>query len=106
MFKIILGSSIPIYTWLHFIICGPGLFHMLHITYEYRQIVLYILTGSQVLGIVYLLDLDHLSGAHHTHISYYDTKTNKNNLNIFYEAFKFNFCSFLYHISNNNFYRA
>ena len=62
---------------------------MLHITYEYRQIVL--LTGSQVLGIVYL---DHLSGSHHTHISNYYTNTKKNNLNIFFEAFKFNFCSF------------
>ena len=31
--------------------------------------VLYILTGYQVLGIVYL---DQLSGARHTHISYHD----------------------------------
>ena len=31
--------------------------------------VLYILTGYQVLGIVYL---DQLSGAHHTQISYHD----------------------------------
>ena len=43
---------------------------MSHIILIYRQIVLYLLTGHQLLGNVYL---DQLQGAHHTHTSYHDT---------------------------------
>ena len=46
---------------------------MLHITLLFCQIVLYILTGYQVLIIVYL---NQLLGARHTHISYHNTLQN------------------------------
>ena len=42
---------------------------MLHITLQYRRMVLYIMTGYQVLGIVYL---NQLLDARHTLISYHN----------------------------------
>ena len=61
----LLGSYTPGYTFLPIVGTLPD---YLIITSR----VLYILTGYQVLGIVYL---DQLFGAHHTHISYHNLIT-------------------------------